>query len=123
MSYAAASTASPASTRRRYSAKPHEGACTFRNRARPTLVNAWTTPGGTTTDVPARRANRLAVDAELELALEHVEAVRVAKVHVVVCAVVLGVDEVLEHVGVVRLHLHEREPVRLRRAGRRRRAR
>ena len=60
-----------------------------------------------------RRSNRLAVDAELELALEHVEAVRVPQMDVIVRAVVLGVDEVLEHVRVVRLHLHEREAMRL----------
>ena len=77
-------------------------------------MNACTTPGGTTTVVPAVGPDGLAVDAELELALEHVEAIRVAEVQVGARAVVLVVDEVLEHVGVARLDLDEREPVRLR---------
>src|SRR5665213_4368677 len=51
-SYCPGSTFSPASSLRRYSTKPHSGACTLRKRARPTLVNSCTTPGGTTTDVP-----------------------------------------------------------------------
>ncbi len=59
------------------------------------------------------RTERRASRTELELALEDVEAVGVTKVHVIAGAVVLAVDEVLEHVEVGMLHLDEREAVLL----------
>ena len=79
-------------------------------------MNSCGTPGGTTTEAPGVGAHGLAVDAELERALEHVEAVGVPQVYVPARSVVLAVDEVLEDVEIRVLSLDERETVRLRQA-------
>ena len=58
---------------------------------------------------PGLRADRVTASCYFEFALQDMEAIGVPEVNVPARTVVLGVDEILEHVELRSLHLHLRK--------------